>query len=382
MSNDNKTLIDTGFDSDYSITRINEFSNIFASEEALQEFVYRIHDEDNTLDMKRGEFYPEILRCILSFKRAISSIYDIDEAQCHPNFGCNGCIDTILMAMKLREINRKIDTETEGGMLVSTPTYFRNYASAHAKQIKIIKVPLKKTDWEIDIDLFLKKLTTSRPTVVFLVTPNNPSGIAIKDSHICQIIEEAPDETLVVIDRTLVNINDQITTKALLKTYSHKQLVILHSFSKYRGLSHLRVGCALYSNINVAREIQPHLPLGLGVEGLIKATKYLKEDGIIKPTQSILNNVKSSKEILKLFCKEYNDFSFTDFSGNYCLLLLPSRMTSTYVVEKLKKDGIYVMGGLDFPEPIDSVLRLHTGGKPEFMQITVNALKKISSDIN
>ncbi len=380
MKNEHKELVDDGFELDYSISRIEQFDKIFTPEGKLQDFIDQIHEEDNTLDMKRGEFYPEILRCIISMKRAASDAYQIDGKQCHPNFGSNGSIDTILIAMKLREINRNIKPDVEGGMLVSTPTYFRNYHSASAKQLKMIQVPLRPQDWDIDIDLFLEKLTKVKPTVVFLVTPNNPTGIPIKDSHLIQIIENAPNDTLVVIDRTLVNIDNEIETKELLQRFKHKQLVILHSLSKYYGLSHLRVGFALYSNIDIAKEIQPHLPLGLGVEGAIKAIIKLKEYGALKPSKYIFNNISKSKEVLKQFTSEYPEFRYTNFSGNYCLLMLPENLSSEKITMNLQKQGIYVMSGIDFPEPMDNVIRLHTGGKVEFMLDTVEALKKIVRD--
>lgn len=370
-----QTLVDAGFDSDYSYERINELANLFTSEKVLQSYIDKIHDEDNTLDLKRGEFYPEILRCIISMKRAIASIYNVDLEQCHPNFGSNGSIDTILTAMKLREINKKIQPETEGGMLVSTPTYFRNYNSTNAKQIRMIKVPLK--NWDLDIDSFLKSMVEKKPTVVFLVSPNNPTGIPIDDSHIIKIIEQASDETLVVIDRTLININSEISTKELLRRFKNKQLAVLHSFSKYLGLSHLRVGFAVYSNKEVSNEIQPHLPLGLGIEGAVKATKYLLENRDLKADDAIINNIIENKKIISNFCLYNKKFSFTDFAGNYCILSLPKNISSKKVVVDLEIRGIYTMDGSDFPEPIEGVLRLHTGGRPEIMQKTVDALKEI-----
>jgi hypothetical protein len=33
------------------------------------------------------------------------------------------------------------------------------------------------------------------------------------------------------------------------------------------------------------------------------------------------------------------------------------------------------MGGHEFPDPIYNVVRLHTGGKPEYMEMTVEALR-------
>ena len=89
-------------------------------------------------------------------------------------------------------------------------------------------------------------------------------------------------------------------------------------------------------------------------------------------------NIIKNKEILSSFCEQKNNFSFTDFAGNYCLLILPVGISSNQVVNDLQKEGIYTMNGLDFPEPIEGVLRIHTGGKPEFMQKTVDALKRLN----
>jgi histidinol-phosphate/aromatic aminotransferase/cobyric acid decarboxylase-like protein len=162
-----------------------------------------------------------------------------------------------------------------------------------------------------------------------------------------------------------------------LSQFKNKQLVILHSFSKYLGLSHLRVGFALYSNLKTAKEIQPHLPLGLGIEGAIKAIKYIIEQGEMKPSDLIVSNIIKNKEILSEFCSHGNGFSITDFVANYCLLILPKHLKSQKVVDDLNKEGIYVMDGNDFPEPIEGIIRIHTGGKPEFMQQTVNVLKSL-----
>lgn len=376
MQNESKELLDRGFDSDFSSKRIGEFRKVFSDDNEIQEFVYRIHEEDNTLDMKRGEFYPEILRCISSMKRAIAKAYNVNPIQCHPNFGSNGSIDTILAAMKLREVSRKINTDSEGGMLVATPTYFRNYNSCAAKQIKMVKVPLKMSDWNIDIELFLKEITECQPTVIFLVTPNNPTGIEIPDDVIIKVIENTPDETLIAMDRTLVNIRPEISTVELLSRYKHKQLAIMHSFSKYAGMSHLRVGFAIYSNEQLAEDIRPHLPLGLGVEGAIKAT-YVLRDGPLSASESIIYNIKETKKILVDFCNKSKSFSCTDFVGNYCILILPENITSEQLVQPLEKKGIYVMGGHEFPEPRNDVVRLHTGGKPGFMIRTVEALEEL-----
>ncbi len=317
-----KTLIDAGFDTEFSYERIKELSDLFANQRIIEEYIMKMHLDDNTFDMKRGDFYPEILRCIVTMKSVLAKAYALTAEQCHPNFGSNGSIDTILTAIKLREINKGIDTSIEGGMLVATPTYFRNYSSAQARQIRMIKVPLKK-NWDLDIDLFLQKLAKEKPTVVFLVSPNNPTGIPIKDEAIIKIIDNSPSDTLVVIDRTLINTNAEISSTDLLKRFAGKQLAILHSFSKYLGISHLRVGFALYTNEQVANEIASHLPLGLCIEGAVKGIRSIIENNGLKPLSSIIDNIVENKKIISAFCLKNKEFGYTDFAGNYCLLLLP-----------------------------------------------------------
>jgi len=375
MSEKGADLVDRGFDSDFGSNRIEQLSSVFGSEVRLQELIDQIHEEDNTIDMKRGEFYPEILRCIASMKRALANAYGIDPRQAHPSFGTNGSIDTIMMAMKLREIERQVDTRHEGGMLVATPTYFRNYNSCVSKRMRMVAVPLLERSWEIDAPRFLRALATEKPTVIFLVTPNNPTGLPIDDDVIVQIIEAVPEDVLTVIDRTLVNITPEVETSEILSRFKHKQVAVLHSLSKYAGMSHLRIGYALYSQLAVAEEIRPLLPLGLAVEGAVKATRLLVNSGPLRPDRRVVENIRGNKQLLTEFCAKYDAFSCTDFVANYCLMQLPSRLQTDDVVSHLIRSGIYVMGGDEFPKPYPGVLRIHTGGAVRYMERLTEALR-------
>ena len=378
MSRPQNDLIDRGFEQDFSPERLEALNKSFGSEVELQRLVYEFHEQDHAIDMKRGEFYPEILRCIVSMKRAIAAAYEIDLRCAHPNFGSNGSIDTILLAMKLREIQRGVDPKTTGGMLVATPTYFRNYNSCASKRLRMMGVPLRRPGFEFDLPAMLQALERENPTVVFLVTPDNPSGRAISDEAIHTMLEAVPAETLVVMDRTLANIEPEISSSELLRDNGHRQLAILHSLSKYSGLSHLRVGFALYSRLDLAEEIRPLLPLGLGVEGAVKATIELA-GGPIRPSSAVLDNIRRSKALLSEFCEAFPDFRYTDFSGNYCLLLLPQGLTAQEVDRHLSAAGVYVMSGEDLPEPMPDVVRLHTGGQPGYMDRTLVALRQLVS---
>jgi hypothetical protein len=48
------------------------------------------------------------------------------------------------------------------------------------------------------------------------------------------------------------------------------------------------------------------------------------------------------------------------------------------MVNGLIESGIYVMGGHEFPEPRPDLLRIHTGGRPEYMQRLVEAMERFA----
>jgi histidinol-phosphate/aromatic aminotransferase/cobyric acid decarboxylase-like protein len=402
-------LVDRGFDAEFSWERINEMCRLFSDDETVQRFIYDMHLKDNALDLKRGEFYPEILRAIISLKRSLSTLYELDLVQVQPNFGSNGSIDTVLAAVKVEETRRLSEGEKTrwmelskslessslaeaklsnvsrlvrefqgekpaGGALFTSPTYFRNYNSASAKQLAIHLVPLRE-DLEFDSSRFVSEMLRLKPSIVFLVTPNNPTGLPIPDKDILLVLDNLSESTWALMDRTLANTRAEVSTHELLHRYQHKNLVVLHSFSKYKGMSHHRIGVALYSNPTMARIVQPNLPLGLALEGCIKANRIVLEERGIFPSERIIANIKANNALLRTFVRERPNFSFTDFSGNYCLLVLPERLSSQTVTKLLASHGLFVEGGHEFPEPNNRVIRLHTGGPPEYIQRMCEVLR-------
>ena len=165
-----------------------------------------------------------------------------------------------------------------------------------------------------------------------------------------------------------MNTRPEIQTRVLLARCNGKNVVVLHSFSKYRSLSHLRIGVALYSSAEMARLVQPHLPLGIALEGCLKATRIVRADGGIFPSQAVSENIETNRRILQEFVRAYPAFRFTDFSGNYCLLLLPAWVTSAKFADAMQRRGLFVMAGAELPEDLGSAVRLHTGGPPDYLR--------------
>ena len=210
----------------------------------------------------------------------------------------------------------------------------------------------------------MNAIKKSDSQVVMIVTPNNPTGVALKENELYQMLDALKDNQWCMIDRTLVDIDNNIDTKELLEKYKHKNIVILHSFSKFNSLSHVRIGVALYSNEDFANKIKPNLPLGSNFEGLIKASKLVYENGYIQADKEIINNIQKNKIYLYDFFYNYDNIHITDFVSNYALVYWDNeKLNSTDLVSFMQEKSLYVMDGSEFPEPNSNVVRLHTGAE-------------------
>lgn len=355
-------LFEKGFDDDLPQDRLEKIVGLFPNSETVTDLLLHFREVDSFTDMKRGELYPEVIGGVTRLRRTIAGVYEVDMIQAQPNFSCNGCIDTFLSHIQRLELtdNRR------NGFMVATPTYFRYYHKVEALRLKLMPVPLLENH-EYPIDELLESLKTLMPSCLILVTPNNPTGIPIPDDQLFEILDNVPEDLNVAIDRTCANIEPEVSTKLLLKKYPHKRLVIFHSFSKYYGMSHLRIGFSVFSNSNLAAEVNRYLPFGLNLEALLKATYILSTEGELKPSSAILNNIKSNKQIMAEFLDRNPAYSCTDFKSNYAVFFLPPWLNSRTFHGGLQEKGISVMAGHELPEPDERSIRLHVGGKPLFL---------------
>lgn len=363
-------LFEKGFDDDLPQARLEKILELFPDSEAVTNLLLELRDLDSFTDMKRGELYPEVIGGVTRLRRTIANVYEVDMVQSQPNFSCNGCIDTFLSHIQRLELT---DTR-RNGFMVATPTYFRYYHKVDALRLKLMPLPLLENH-EYPLDRLLAAVKDQKPSCLILVTPNNPTGIPIPDEQLFQILDNVPDDLNVAIDRTCANIEPEVSTKFLLKKYPHKRMVIFHSFSKYYGMSHLRIGFSVFSNPDLAAEVNRYLPFGLNLEALLKATYILSTQGELKPSDEILNNIRSNKRLMNDFLGRLPEYSCTDFKSNYAIFFLPKRLNSREFHSRLQDKGISVMPGHDLPEPHDYSIRLHVGGKPVFLERMIDTIE-------
>lgn len=369
ISQTEKGLFEKGFDEDISRGRFEELLAVFPTTEAMTSLLLRFRDEDGFVDMKRGELYPEVIGAVARLRRTIASVYGLKVVQAQPNFGCNGCIDSLFSFIQRLDLtdNRR------NGLVLAIPSYFRYYHKVDALKLRFVGVPFVG-DYRYPADRVLEVIKQEKVRCLVLVAPNNPTGVPITDQEILYVLDNVPDDVYIAIDRTCVSIEAEVTTKNLLEKYGDKNLVIFQSFSKYFGMSHLRIGFSVFSNERMAREVDRYLPFGLNLEAALKATYVLMTQGELRPSSRIITHIQRNKVILTGFLNKHIDYTCTDFKSNYALMFLPKRIDSKTFSTRLQAHGISVFPGHEAPEPDEQSVRIHTGGNPEYLERMVSMI--------
>lgn len=106
-----------------------------------------------------------------------------------------------------------------------------------------IGVPLSGEDHDLDA---IAAAVTERTGLVFLGSPNNPTGTVIPAEALVKLLTALPEGVVVALDEAYGEfVRDPAAPDALALYREHPNLVVLRTFSKAYGLAGLRIGWAV-----------------------------------------------------------------------------------------------------------------------------------------
>ena len=121
-------------------------------------------------------------------------------------------------------------------VVVPTPTFVMYRVTARSHGYKPIEVPLD-AKWDLDVAAMGRAIEVTRPNIVFIASPNNPTGNRMSDDRIAAVLEAARD-ALVVVDEAYVDYAGD-SLRAWRSRYPN--LALMRTLSKV-GLAALRIG--------------------------------------------------------------------------------------------------------------------------------------------
>ena len=258
----------------------------------------------------------------------------------------------------------------EDRIVICPPTYGMYAISAQSNQVDCSIVPLK-ADFTLDVPAIK---ATQNTKIVFICSPNNPTGDLIPRAQIIEVLEYFQDKALVVVDEAYIEFAPTATTVNLLATYPH--LVVLRTLSKAFALAGLRCGFTLAAPdiINALKQMIAPYPLAAPVAEIAVQALSAQGQQRMLQTVSIINELRD--EFMQFARQIPAIHQVYASNANYVLLQVHD---AAAWVSAIANDGILVRNQSS-QLGLSQVIRVSIGS-PEEMQLLKTSIQRYAGTL-
>ncbi|EKO3563859.1 histidinol-phosphate transaminase [Vibrio metschnikovii] len=239
----------------------------------------------------------------------------------------------------------------QDAILYCPPTYGMYAISAETFGVERKQVPLS-ADWQLDLTAIEANLEQVK--LVFVCSPNNPTGNLIRREDIIALLEMTQDRAIVVMDEAYIDFCPEASTVDLLQTYPN--LAILRTLSKAFALAGLRCGFTLASPsiINLLLKVIAPYPVPVPVADI--ALQALSPSGLARTKFQVLD-LSANRAYLQVGLQMVPGVEVFEGWGNYLLVKFPD---GDALFKAAWEHGIILRNS-----PIDNAVRISVGNREE-----------------
>lgn len=295
--------------------------------------------------------YPDPLS--LDLRKALGKFLAIPKKNVFVGSGSDEIIDLLI----------RLFVEQNEEIIVLEPTYGMYKVAAEVAGVNV-KSLLLKPDFQIDIQNLVSQ-TNSKTKIIFLCSPNNPTGTLVNLEDIETICKNF--RGIVVVDEAYVEFASK---SSLVKEIPNiENLVVLRTFSKAWGLAGIRVGYVIAQEAVIEYLNKIKLPYNLNRISSKLAIEALEN------YQKILEFRKIILEERKKLADSLTNLGFKVFpsEANFLLVNYPN---ASGVAKKLAVDYGIIIRDFNSKPLLKDCVRISVGS-PEQNNLLIESLNKI-----
>ena len=295
--------------------------------------------------------YPDSHHSFL--KNAISKIKNVSEKNILIGNGSDEVIDIVL---------RTFCEPGKDNIIITPPTYGMYEVAAAINDIEV-----KRCDLEPNFELDFEKLKNQidvNTKVVFLCSPNNPTGKLLDFDAICDFVSQV--SCMVLVDEAYIDFSD--SKSMITKIDEFDNLIVSQTLSKFYGMAGLRVGLCFANSflIEIFHKVKP--PYNINILSQKIAIKELNS----KDWESSLQQILKDKQNLKAALLQQNCIlQVFESDANFYLVKVAN---ATHLYQYLIKKGIVVRNRSNQLH-CENCLRITVGTAEENEEL-INALRE------
>jgi histidinol-phosphate aminotransferase len=256
----------------------------------------------------------------------------------------------------------------EGSAITVSPTYSMYRLRVELVGGKVVQVPLRK-DFSLDVPRLVSVADESRASVMFLCSPNNPTGNQFPETDIMEVLDRYTG--LVIVDEAYADFADRSLVSL---TRAYPNLAVAKTFSKAFGIAGARLGYMIANaelSKALTRKVQLPYPISrftarLGIECLRN----------LEAMRDSVSKMKEERSWLTERLRRLGGLRVFDSEANF--VLVSTGRDSSKISARLRLHGVSVK---DLGDVLSYVgcLRV-TVGTRSMNEKLLNALEEVMSD--
>lgn len=251
-------------------------------------------------------------------------------------------------------------------VIVPTPTFEVYEERAPLFGGVVRRVP-RTADFDLDLAA-IERAVTPRTKLIFVTSPNNPSGNLPSTQQIVRLLRTG---ALVVLDEAYYEFSGK-THLPLAREFDN--LVVLRSFSKWAGLAGMRISYAVFPTALADEVLKVKSPFNLSVAALVAIGAALDDAEYLR---GAVNRIRLERARLYRSLRKLNFLQPYPSQGNFILCRV-TRGDAHDIHRRLRAQGILVKR---YPGPeLRDYLRISVG-RPEDTDALMRALLAMVEDI-
>lgn len=212
--------------------------------------------------------------------------------------------------------------------------------SIYKTQARLLGVKLEQVSLNPDFSFNFKELLSrvdKDTRLIFLTSPDNPSGFAAKKEEIKSFIAQLPEHTFLVLDEAYIDFADPLDSFSFLDEHKkYPRVIFLRTFSKLFGLAGLRLGYAILHEDLADYFWRIRLPFSVNILAEKAGIAVLKDEFFYRETRRVV------LEGRKFLATKLEQLNCTVFPSQANFILFKPPIDAWQIFTELLKKGIII----------------------------------------
>ena len=227
--------------------------------------------------------------------------------------------------------------DEDSSVLMSAVTFAMYEIYAKQMGAKIVRT----ASFEHKYDEFIEAYEKHKPKIVYICTPNNPTGDATSKEEVIKMIEAIGNDTLIVVDGAYMEYaaaKDAAYAIGPEDLMGYENVIYLGTFSKAHGLGGMRVGYGIAQEALIHELYKMRPPFNITTLSLAVAIEACRDNTFVE------SSIALHQEQIKRYEAFANEqgFRYIESYTNFITYLFEDTMDSTQIADDLLKRGVII----------------------------------------